>query len=103
MQYVHLAILLFFLLLRNDATIVKTSATAKATAMMTIIASEALNPGLIETPPVFLLASVRINFIRGLAGRFSLLLDQCILRRLQRSSLVVMPSTIENVCAALKE
>ena len=48
------ALLLFFLLLRNNATTVKTSATAKATAMMTIIASVALNPGLIKPPPVLI-------------------------------------------------
>ena len=45
-------LLFFFLLLRNNATTVKISATAKATAMMTIIASAALSPGLIEPPPV---------------------------------------------------
>ena len=50
MQY---ALLFFFLLLRNIAITVKTSATAKATAMMTIIASAALTPGLTEPPPVF--------------------------------------------------
>ena len=45
-------LLFFFLLLRSNATTVKISATAKATAMMTIIASAALSPGLIEPPPV---------------------------------------------------
>ena len=47
------ALLLFFLL-KNNVMTMKTSATAKATAMMTIIASVALNPGLIKPPPVLI-------------------------------------------------
>jgi hypothetical protein len=41
---------------------VKTSATAKATATMTIIASAALNPGMIEPPPLLLPASVKLEY-----------------------------------------
>ena len=63
-------LLFFFLLLRNNATTVKISATAKATAMMTIIASAALSPGLIEPPPV----SIKLEYqlYRGLARSLQL-------------------------------
>jgi hypothetical protein len=40
---------------------VKTSATTKATIMMTIIASAALNPGLIEPPFLSFIASVKLE------------------------------------------
>ena len=57
------ALLLLFLLLRNNATTVKTSATDKATAMMTVIgiANAATNLGLKEPPLVPLPVPVNWN------------------------------------------